>query len=599
MVRRHRLTLRLALRLVLGAVGLAPLAMLIAAAPAWAQRVPGLHPDDTDDKDDDGASGDEDQAESDKSDEDQAESDDDGGDSDDDGGMGFFDGGFLGGDDDCGITDVSCKTENTLTNIADSTLGKLIDLIMSLAAQLFAYLMDFFKSDPVSDPDAISASIDWATNMTSDLVVYAVAFSLIIGAGRIAVARADQQMQTGSDTANATVKAAVSAAAAGPVLMALIAATDALSDYFFDQAGDINTAKERIQTMLVSGDSELNVERLLLLIISAMAIFAFLDLMMQLFMRQFLFIAGAVFLPIAGAASAGEQGRAIWSALLRLMTGLLLFKPICALLFAIGIQYANDQPADTGNDFITILLFISPVLAMPILLQLVGGAGGSAGGGMMALGGAMGLAKTSGGMGRQAMSAGRGAGNAMGAVAGMRGGGGGGGGRPGGGGFGGGGGGGTGGGGGGAGGGFGGGGGGAGGGFGGGGGGRSGGGGGGGAGGAGGRRASAHQPAARRSPTAQPRAASPAGQKPAGGQSRAASNPATGGNKDGGSQLPTSGAKTPASGAKEPVSGARHARNLEDTKHRQRLGQDWSMYRRDPVRPSGGHNVTGTRRNGR
>lgn len=571
MVNRRR---RLAFRLALRAAGLAPLAMLVGAAPALAQAVPD-------------ADSDEDQGQDAGTDDDQDT---------DDGGGGFWDGGLLGGD--CPIHDLSCTTENVVTDIADSTLGKLIDLIMTLAAQLFAYLMDFFQSDPVSDPDAISASIDWATGMTSDLVIYAVAFSLIIGAGRIAVARADQQMQTGSDTANATMKAAVSAAAAGPVLMTLIAATDALADYFFEQAGDINTAKERIQSMLVTGESELNVERLLLLIISAMAIFAFLDLMMQLFMRQFLFIAAAVFLPIAGAASAGEQGRAIWSALLRLLTGLLLFKPICALLFAIGIKFANDQPADAGNDFITILLFISPVLAMPILLQLVGGAGGSAGGGMMALGGTLGLAKTAGGMGRQAMTAARGVGSGLGAVGGARGGGGGlasGGGRSGGGpaggpagggGFGGGG--------------FGGGGfGGGGGGFG---GGRSGGGPAGGPGGAG-RRASAHQPAPRRSPTAQSRPSAATGQKPGGVQGRTSSNPAAGGKTgqmlESEVQSPVSGARTPASGAQTPPNGAREARAIEATQHRQRLGQDWSMYRKEPVRPAGSHNVTGTRRNGR
>ena len=578
MVNRRR---RLAIRLALSAVGLAPLAMLVGAAPALAQVVPGAQPDEDQDQD----SGDDD------ADQDDGET----GETGDDGGFfdgGFFDGGFLGGD--CPPFDLSCTTENKLTDIADSTLGKLIDLIMSLAAQLFAYLMDFFQDDPVSDPDAISASIDWATGMTSDLVIYAIAFSLIIGAGRIAVARADQQMQTGSDTASATVKAAVAAAVAGPVLMILIAATDALADFFFEQAGDINTAKERIQTMLVSGESELTVERMLLLIISGMAIFAFLDLMMQLFMRQFLFIAAAVFLPIAGAASAGEQGRAIWSALLRLVTGLLLFKPICALLFSIGIQYANNQPADTGNDFITILLFISPVLAMPILLQLVGGAGGgSAGGGMMAMGGTVGLAKAASGMGRQAVSAGRGVGAGAGALAagrlGAGGGGAGGGARMGGG---------SGGGPGGGGGGFGGGAGG--GGFGGGGGA---GGGGTGGGGAGGRRSSPHQPAARRSPTAQPRPTSPGGQKPGGSQGRTSSKPTAGGQTgqkaDSGAQPAASGAKTPASGAQTPPSGAREGRAVEATQHRQRLGQDWPMYSKEPVRPTGSHNITGTRRSGR
>jgi type IV secretion system protein TrbL len=562
---RHR---RLAVRLALGSVGLAPLAMVVGAAPVLAQTpTTGVEDPSADEPESDPE----------------------------DGGGGFFDGGLLGGD--CPITDVSCKTEGVVTDIADSTLGKLIDLIMTLAAQLFAYLMDFFQNDPVSDPDAISASIDWATGMTTDLVVYAVAFSLVIGAGRIAVARADQQIQTGSATASATVKAAAAAAAAGPVLMVLIAATDALADFFFEQAGDINTAKERIQTMLVTGESELNVERLLLLIISAMAIFAFLDLMMQLFMRQFLFIAAAVFLPIAGAASAGEQGRAIWSALLRLLTGLLLFKPICALLFAIGIQYANDQPADTGNDFITILLFISPVLAMPILLQLVGGAGGSAGGGMMAMGGTVGLAKAAGGMGRQAVSAGRGVGAGVGALGvgrGGAGGGAGGGGRPGGGpsggpagGFGGGGGGGF-----------------VGGpgGFGGGGvGGGAGGGGGrsaGGPGGGSGRRASAHQPAARRSPTAQPRATGPGQKATSGGQ--------TGGRKAGGekpeqpAQAGQGGAgKRSVPGADSAADTARQSRTTEATQQRQRLGEDWSMYRKEPVRPTGGHNITGTRRNGR
>ncbi|MFD2395603.1 hypothetical protein ACFSSF_19655 [Dietzia aerolata] len=593
---------RFALRLLLSLFGLAPVAMIVGALPALAQTVPGADTGtgtDGEDQDaDTGTDGEDQDADTGTDGEDQdADTGTDGEDQDADTGTdgedqgdesGFFDGGLLGGE--CSVLDVGCNSENVVSEIADSTLGKLIDLTMALAAQLFAYLMDFFQRDPISDPDAIRASIDWATGITSDLVIYAVAFSLVIGAGRIATARADQQMQLGSSTASATMKAAAAAAASGPVLMTLIAATDALANYLFEQAGDINVAKERIQTMLVTEDSELTVERLLLLILAVMAIFAFLDLLMQLFMRQFLFIAATVFLPIAGAASSGEQGKAIWSALLRLLTGLLLFKPICALVFALGIRYANDQPADAGNDFITILLFISPVLAMPILLQLVGGAGGSPGGGMMAMGGTLGLAKAASGMGRQAVSAGRGVGSlatSVGRGGGSSGGGGRGGpsgptrpvgggvgnaGFVGGSGFA---------------------------------GGSSGGGGRGGGsfgagarggpGGAGGGRGGANHPAPRRSQTAQPRASSQAGQKP-GGQSPGGQKPGDG--KPSGPSQPGTG--RPGPGADSGPGGGRQTRTTEAAQQRKRLGQDWSMYRQDPVRPSSDNTPSGSgRRRGR
>lgn len=309
--------------------------------------------------------------------------------------------------EDCKWYDVTCHAGDAVKTEVSGTLGKLIDLILSLASQLFSYLMDFFRRDPVTNPDAIQESIAWATDATEELVIYAVAFSIIIGAGRIAVARADQQMQQGTETAKASLKAALAATVSAPVLMILIAATDALSEFFFSQAGDIEAAKARIQDMLVTETSELTTERLLLLIVAIMAIFAFLDLLIQLFLRQFLFIAATVFLPIAGAATTGAQGKGVWDAILRLLTGLLLFKPICALVFSIGVRYANNQPEDTGNDFVTVLLFIAPVLAMPILLQLVGGAGGNTGGGMMAVGGAAGMLKAAGGVGRKATAAGR------------------------------------------------------------------------------------------------------------------------------------------------------------------------------------------------
>lgn len=317
------------------------------------------------------------------------------------------------GGEDCAWYEVTCNAGEAVKAEVSGTLGKIIDLILTLASQLFSYLMDFFRRDPVTNPDAIQESIAWATDTTEELVIYAVAFSIIIGAGRIAVARADQQMQQGTETGKASIKAALAATVSAPILMVLISTTDALSEYFFSQAGDIDAAKSRIQDMLVTETSELTTERLLLLIVAIMAIFAFLDLLVQLFLRQFLFIAATVFLPIAGAATTGEQGKGVWDAILRLLTGLLLFKPICALVFSIGIRYANDQPEDTGNDFVTVLLFIAPVLAMPILLQLVGGAGGSTGGGMMAAGGAAGMLKATGGIGRKASAAGRAAKGAM------------------------------------------------------------------------------------------------------------------------------------------------------------------------------------------
>lgn len=305
------------------------------------------------------------------------------------------------GGDDCGSLDIGCKAGEAIKTTVSGVLGKLIDMILALAAQLFGYLMDFFRRDPVSNPDAINESMEWVTNMTADIVVYAIAFGLIIGVGKVAVSRSDQQGHASGEAAKSAMKAAFAATAATPVLMSLIAATDAISDMIFESAGDIDQAKQTITEMLVTEESELTTERLLLLIIAIMAIFAFLDLLLQLFIRQFVFIASTVFLPIAGANSSSEQGQAVWSSMIRLLTGLLLFKPICALIFSIGIRYANNNDANE-NDFVTILLFIAPVLAMPLLLQLVGGAGGAVGGGMMAAGGTVGVAKAAGGIMKKA-----------------------------------------------------------------------------------------------------------------------------------------------------------------------------------------------------
>lgn len=289
--------------------------------------------------------------------------------------------------EECRWWEVGCTATNAVKTEVSGTLGKIIDMILALAVNLFGYLMDFFQRDPTASTDAISNSIEWVTDSTKSLVVYAIAFSIVLGAGKIAVSQLDQQLQQGSDTAKAAIRAAVVAAAGTPILLALITATDYLSTFFFQQAGDIAAAKNRISEMLITEESELTTERLLLLVVAVMAIFAFLDLLIQLFLRQFLFIAATVFLPIAGAATTSDQGREVWSATIRMLTGLLLFKPICALVFAIGIRFANESDASTGNDFTMVLLFIAPVLAMPILLQLVGGAGGSAGGGMMAAAG--------------------------------------------------------------------------------------------------------------------------------------------------------------------------------------------------------------------
>ena len=211
-------------------------------------------------------------------------------------------------------------------------------------------------------------------------------------------------MQRSTETSKAVFKAALVTTAGAPILIVLIEATDALSNYFFEKAGDIEKAKNSIQEMLIKENSELTTERLLLVVIAVMAIFAFLDLLMQLFIRQFLLIAGIILLPIAGAATTGEQGQAVWSATLRLLTGLLLFKPICAMVFSIGIRYANDKPADAGNDFVTVLLFIAPVMALPIILQLVGSAGGgNSGAGMAAFSGTTSVLKKAGGIGKAAL----------------------------------------------------------------------------------------------------------------------------------------------------------------------------------------------------
>ena len=127
----------------------------------------------------------------------------------------------------CGAFSFGCKAAESAKTAVSGLLGKLIDLILTLATQLFAYLMDFFRRDPASNLDSIKKSIQWLQESTNELVVYAIAFSIVIGAGQIAVANIDQQMQRSTETSKAVFKAALVTTAGAPILIVLIEATDA------------------------------------------------------------------------------------------------------------------------------------------------------------------------------------------------------------------------------------------------------------------------------------------------------------------------------------------------------------------------------------
>lgn len=118
--------------------------------------------------------------------------------------------------------------------------------------------------------------------------------------------------------------------------------------------------------------------------------------MLLLFVRQGLLIFMTLFAPMVAAGGGLPMGKEMWEKLKSMTIALLLYKLVAAILYAIPFLAIKEiKKDDTLSVIVALLLFMLPILVLPMLINLLSppGTGSLAGpSGMKVAGGAIGLA---------------------------------------------------------------------------------------------------------------------------------------------------------------------------------------------------------------
>lgn len=276
-------------------------------------------------------------------------------------------------------TDWCTPIPNSVTSATGDAISSffsdIVDQVLRGFIWLIKYAWQVFVHVDI-DSTSSQSTLQKVNDMTGELQVVACGLGLLIALMQILFQR---MMLSGDNAAPEAfagfVRWALAATLAAPALLALAGASDALAEWLFttaaNQAGGTTHIVDQLSSALSGRDARLKTEDVISLALALLGLIAYLELTIQLVLQKAWLIYVAAGLPIAGAASVTGGGKAVFWSMVRLSVGVLLFKPIAALLFAVAFWQIREL--NSGSDVVTaVLAMVAPAFCLPVLTRLVG-----------------------------------------------------------------------------------------------------------------------------------------------------------------------------------------------------------------------------------
>ncbi|MGW4719921.1 hypothetical protein [Nocardia sp. NPDC004260] len=266
------------------------------------------------------------------------------------------------------------KAKDAVVDASRAFLSDIVDWVLRGYLWITKYVWQLFVDIDV-DASGSTSTVQRVNDMTGELQVIAAGLGLLVALMQILTHR---MLLTGDDAAPEAfagfLRWALAATLAAPTLLALSAASDALAMWIFTTAagpeGPTHVV-DALSSALSGRDARLKTEDVIALALCLLGLLGYLELAIQLYLQKAWMIYCAVALPIAGAASVTGAGKAVFSAMLRLGVTVLLFKPIAALLLAVGFWQIREL--NSSSDVVTaVLVMTAPAFCMPVLANLIG-----------------------------------------------------------------------------------------------------------------------------------------------------------------------------------------------------------------------------------
>ncbi|WP_051179983.1 hypothetical protein [Nocardia concava] len=279
----------------------------------------------------------------------------------------------------------------------DTTFGSIVDSLLHGLGQALIMALVWWTKIP---NDKLLAEQDLWTRIskyTSDIQVYFLAASVMVGAVRMAIARHNAHAEQAGELMRVLTRSIVAVWIAGAVVLGASRASDAFAAWIINDATDGNatgTAKFMVETSAYQGFSPG-----LVLIIACVGMLGALAMAVMAILRQAFLVVAMAMLPLAAAGSGLGSGKHAHDRLWSWILAFLLWKPVAALVYLIAFSAVDTTPAmnpatpldaDTGQRrLVGVMLLICAVFVLPALMRLVSpvvSAVGSGGSGAAAVG---------------------------------------------------------------------------------------------------------------------------------------------------------------------------------------------------------------------
>lgn len=288
----------------------------------------------------------------------------------------------------------------------DTTFGSVVDSLLHGLGQALIMALVWWTKIPNSkllDDQSLWQRI---SGYTSDIQVYLLAASVMVGAVRIAIARHHAHAEEAGEMARVLTRSVFAVWTAGAVVFAGARAGDAFSQWVIDDAthGDaVGTAKFLVDTSAYTGFAPG-----LVLIIAVVGMLGALAMAVMAILRQGVLVVAMSLLPLAAAGSGLGSGKQAHDRLWSWVVAFLLWKPVAALVYLVAFSTVDTTPSvnpgapldpdQAQHRLVSLVLLCCTVFVLPALMRLVspivsavgsGGSGAAATGTALAAGGAV------------------------------------------------------------------------------------------------------------------------------------------------------------------------------------------------------------------
>lgn len=275
---------------------------------------------------------------------------------------------------------------------ADAILKPIVQSWGDAAAQFMKWLNQWWMDTPSADINSEPVG-----NLVSNLSYYTALFAVLgflVGLVRVLMQQNDMKA-AGISLGKPILNLVLATSAYGVGIPLLIKAGDGMATWILEKTTDSKVgldsmfSVEKLMTMPIG----LTIIMVLLLLLGSVVNFAL------MIFRNVMFLILAAFLPTLAAASGTAAGDQAWRKANGWLLALLLFKPVAAGIFALGIYatrsniISKDDQDQFGADLVqsltVVLILLMAALALPALIKFVvpaagAGAGAFSGAGLLA-----------------------------------------------------------------------------------------------------------------------------------------------------------------------------------------------------------------------